>query len=637
MRAGALTAGLLAISLVLGGCATSDSREMLRGFGFVDRHNDDATATFFAGYDSSVVFGEPPPVPASVQQSLDDIAQRLSVGRDRPLSVKVADCDDFNAFSTPEGAIYVCRGAVVSAGSADVLAFLIAHELGHIDLGHASGLDRIEQAQRRGQQISAVIGLTTGAIVVGGVVYYLFAQSEPAFYDFSDYLGIGENEDGEGFGEDKTLLAVLGAAFVYFASTGSSFYIADFARGRAQSFTQRAYVERAPREEFAADAYALQSMQQSGFSPLGADFALSAERVDGGALGAGQRAAFGDVGTEADGAEGWRHILLSYRHPALDERRERLERSLDDVDDDAAGEDLDLCAEGADGGACQRWLDAALAVQPASVLFLRVAHATANDEDDTRRRLCADLHGVVMAASDGLGADRGVARLALSASLLCREHDWSTPAFAPYTTPGRGGYDYLKELSSTFAALNQAAAAYSMASRLSEVGGENAVTFADFSFWAEALGFGELARRAVLHCETGARGLLVADRGRYCAEVYERARAAAPEHSRVTLGSGLHLRQQLIGIWHLPLMRAALSQARTREQQISLLRGILGRSAAVPSIPATSAEPARRWCPSSNNRAGQVFSVVSQDASLISWLNDDVRCLTPELLRTPAH
>jgi predicted Zn-dependent protease len=50
--------------------------------------------------------------------------------------VLILDTQEYNAFSTPGGHIFLTRGFVEAAGSEDMLAAVIAHELAHIMLKH---------------------------------------------------------------------------------------------------------------------------------------------------------------------------------------------------------------------------------------------------------------------------------------------------------------------------------------------------------------------------------------------------------------------------------------------------------------------------------------------------------------------
>lgn len=76
------------------------------------------------------------------------------------------DDDDINAFSSPNGYIYVTRGLMEIIESDDELAFVIAHEMGHIELKHS--VIRYKQA---------IAGAIIGVVLSGNAdVGYLMAK-----------------------------------------------------------------------------------------------------------------------------------------------------------------------------------------------------------------------------------------------------------------------------------------------------------------------------------------------------------------------------------------------------------------------------------------------------------------------------
>jgi len=84
---------------------------------------------------------------AALTRYLNNICQVLAVNSSMPepfngYCVMILDSQEFNAFATPGGHIFITKGLVESASSEDVLAAIIAHELGHIMLKH--GLSMID-------------------------------------------------------------------------------------------------------------------------------------------------------------------------------------------------------------------------------------------------------------------------------------------------------------------------------------------------------------------------------------------------------------------------------------------------------------------------------------------------------------
>ncbi|HEV8433150.1 MAG TPA: M48 family metallopeptidase [Thermoanaerobaculia bacterium] len=86
----------------------------------------------------------------------------------RPFEFEIVDDPSVNAFSIPGGHVYVNSGLIGTAGKADELAAVLAHEISHITARHV-----IKQAEQQ-QEISAL-----GSILLGqnpGALQSLVAQ-----------------------------------------------------------------------------------------------------------------------------------------------------------------------------------------------------------------------------------------------------------------------------------------------------------------------------------------------------------------------------------------------------------------------------------------------------------------------------
>lgn len=84
--------------------------------------------------------------------------------RDVDVEVGVLDTAHANAFALPGGRIYLLRGLVEKAESADELAGVLAHEIGHV--AHRDGLRRLIQSGGT----SFLLGLLLGDITGGGAI-----------------------------------------------------------------------------------------------------------------------------------------------------------------------------------------------------------------------------------------------------------------------------------------------------------------------------------------------------------------------------------------------------------------------------------------------------------------------------------
>lgn len=69
------------------------------------------------------------------QKAIDDLARRLSPAG-RPIRVSVLNVDIVNAVALPGGRILIFRGLIDQAKSADEVAGVLAHEIGHVEHRH---------------------------------------------------------------------------------------------------------------------------------------------------------------------------------------------------------------------------------------------------------------------------------------------------------------------------------------------------------------------------------------------------------------------------------------------------------------------------------------------------------------------
>jgi predicted Zn-dependent protease len=97
-------------------------------------------------------------------QYLNQICQALVINSDyeaayNGYSVMILDSNEFNAFSTPAGHIFVTRKLAESASSEDMLAAVIAHELAHVTLRH--GINIINETKLE-NELSALADWAAG-------------------------------------------------------------------------------------------------------------------------------------------------------------------------------------------------------------------------------------------------------------------------------------------------------------------------------------------------------------------------------------------------------------------------------------------------------------------------------------------
>ena len=97
-------------------------------------------------------------------QYVNKICQVLVINSDYPVPyngyfVTILDSNEFNAFATPGGHIFITKRMVESASSEDMVAAVIAHELAHVMLRH--GIQVINESKFE-NEMSAIADMMAG-------------------------------------------------------------------------------------------------------------------------------------------------------------------------------------------------------------------------------------------------------------------------------------------------------------------------------------------------------------------------------------------------------------------------------------------------------------------------------------------
>ena len=92
-------------------------------------------------------------------------------------SFKVVDARDINAFALPGGFTYVNRGLIDAARNEGELAGVMAHEISHVALRHATA----QATETQKYQIGSVLGQIAGAVIGGGLGQVIGAGSQIGF------------------------------------------------------------------------------------------------------------------------------------------------------------------------------------------------------------------------------------------------------------------------------------------------------------------------------------------------------------------------------------------------------------------------------------------------------------------------
>ena len=151
--------------------------------------------------------------------ALSPLLQRMAKALDLPkLSVQIYEIDPINGLAAPDGRIFITRGFYNKYKAGDVsgeeLASVIAHELGHVALGHA----RRRMIDFSGQNaVRAALGMVLGRIlpgigpwIAGLVANLLMARlSRADEYEADEYAAALMVRSGLGTGAQKTLFLKL--------------------------------------------------------------------------------------------------------------------------------------------------------------------------------------------------------------------------------------------------------------------------------------------------------------------------------------------------------------------------------------------------------------------------------------------
>ena len=151
--------------------------------------------------------------------ALSPLLQRMAKALDIPkLNVQIYEIDPINGLAAPDGRIFITRGFYNKYKAGDVsgeeLASVIAHELGHVALGHA----RRRMIDFSGQNaVRAALGMVLGRVlpgigpwIAGLVANLLMARlSRSDEYEADEYAAALMVKSGLGTDAQKTLFLKL--------------------------------------------------------------------------------------------------------------------------------------------------------------------------------------------------------------------------------------------------------------------------------------------------------------------------------------------------------------------------------------------------------------------------------------------
>jgi hypothetical protein len=109
-----------------------------------------------------------PQTEAGVAKLLASLDDRWPYAKGQPLQVHILGVDYYNAYSLPDGSIVVAFGLLDGAQSDDEVAFVLAHELGHVRLGHFAKLVEPQQPKQLPSQLGQLFLVGAAASAAGG-------------------------------------------------------------------------------------------------------------------------------------------------------------------------------------------------------------------------------------------------------------------------------------------------------------------------------------------------------------------------------------------------------------------------------------------------------------------------------------
>lgn len=156
---------VLSLSLLLTGCESfgefgSLGADLAASAGYIDENQADAIGAaaesaekafetlspeqeYFLGRSvaANIMVSYPPMVNDRADEYLNTLGQSLAMASDKPYTFNgyrflLLESDDINAFATPGGFILVTRGMLECTGDEALLAAVLAHEIGHVQLDH---------------------------------------------------------------------------------------------------------------------------------------------------------------------------------------------------------------------------------------------------------------------------------------------------------------------------------------------------------------------------------------------------------------------------------------------------------------------------------------------------------------------
>jgi Zn-dependent protease with chaperone function len=121
---------------------------------------------------------------SSIRDYVNSVGQRLAAAippefqhPEFRYTFDVVDARDINAFALPGGPMFVNRGMIEAADTEGMMAGVMAHEMSHVALRHATA----QATETQKYQVGSVLGQIAGAVIGGGIGQVVAAGSQIGF------------------------------------------------------------------------------------------------------------------------------------------------------------------------------------------------------------------------------------------------------------------------------------------------------------------------------------------------------------------------------------------------------------------------------------------------------------------------
>ena len=121
---------------------------------------------------------------SAVRSYVNSVGQRLAAAipaefqhPEFRFTFDVVDARDINAFALPGGPMFVNRGMIEAADTEGMMAGVMAHEMSHVALRHATA----QATETQKYQVGSILGQIAGAVIGGGVGQVVAAGSQIGF------------------------------------------------------------------------------------------------------------------------------------------------------------------------------------------------------------------------------------------------------------------------------------------------------------------------------------------------------------------------------------------------------------------------------------------------------------------------